>query len=122
LPPQVRQQIDQPASDLSRLTEKMPERNLLLANLLRDLAVVMREFSAHGFASLREEWESYHLYQNQPVQLLLPDASLVQGVVRGVNQDGALSVEVLPAAGDQPEMRIFHAGEISLRGHDHVAV
>ena len=115
LPLQVGQRIDQPASDLSQLTAAIPDRNLLLATVLRELAEVLREFAAKGFASLREEWESYHLYQNQNVQLSLPDGKNIQCVVRGVNQDGALLAEVEPAAGGQPEMRIFHAGEISLR-------
>jgi len=122
LPQQVLQRIDQPASDLAHLTENMPQRNLLLAGVLRELSAVLREFAAHGFAGLRAEWESYHLYQNQAVQLLLPDEKVIQGTVRGVNQDGALLVEVKSAAGGQPEMRVFHAGEISLRSHDHAAV
>jgi BirA family biotin operon repressor/biotin-[acetyl-CoA-carboxylase] ligase len=121
LPQQVLKNIDQPVSDLSHLTETLPPRNLLLAALLRELATVLREFSASGFAALREEWESYHLYQNQPVQLFLPDTSTVQGVVRGVEADGALLVEVRSAVTGQPEMKIFHAGEISLRGQDHAA-
>lgn len=122
LPQQLRQRIDQPVSDLSQLTEKIPDRNLLLATVLRELAGVMREFAAVGFAGLRAEWESYHLFQNQPVKLLLPDEKVIHGIVRGVNQDGALSVEVKSAANSQPELRIFHAGEISLRSHDHAAV
>ena len=121
LPQQVLQRIDQPVSDLSHLTENMPQRNLLLASVLRELAGVLREFAADGFSGLRAEWESYHLYQNQAVQLLLPDEKVIQGIVRGVNQDGALLVEVKSAASAQPEMRIFHAGEISLRSHDHAA-
>ena len=121
VPQQVLQRIDQPVSDLSHLTDTLPPRNLLLAILLRELAVVLREFSAGGFAGLREEWENYHLYQNRPVQLVLPDATMVQGVVRGVGADGALSVEVGSAANGQPEMRTFHAGEISLRGWEHAA-
>ena len=114
LPQQVLQRIDQPVSDLSRLTPQLPERNRLLACMLRELAQVMEEFAAQGFAALREEWESYHLYQNQTVQLLLPDATTVRGVVRGVNNDGALRVEVVSASGE-PVVKVFHAGEISLR-------
>lgn len=121
LPHQVQQCIEQPASALSQLTKKLPERNLFLATLLRELSAVLKEFSSSGFAALREEWESYHLYQGQQVQLLLPDTSNVRGVVRGVNMDGALKVEV--TAGDgKAEMRVFHAGEISLRGQYHVVV
>lgn len=115
LPQQVQQRIDQPVSDLSRLTAALPHRNLLLATVLRELAGVLREFAAKGFASLREEWENYHLYQNQAVQLSLPDGKIIQCTVRGVNKDGALVVEIESAASGQPETRIFHAGEISLR-------
>ena len=122
LPQQVLQRIDQPVSDLSQLSDALPQRNLLLAIMLRELAGVLREFSAVGFAGLRKEWENYHLYQNQSVQLSLPDGKMIQGIVRGVNQDGALSVEVESAASGQPEVHIFHAGEISLRSVDHAVV
>jgi len=122
LPQQLLHSIDQPASALSQLTDMLPQRNLLLATILRELARVMREFSADGFAALRAEWENYHLYQNQPVQLLLPDGKVVRGIVRGVNLDGALSVEVKSATSRLSEMRIFHAGEISLRSDDHASV
>ena len=125
LPQQVQQRIDQPVSALSQLSAELPQRNLLLATVLRELACVLRKFSAEGFASLREEWENYHLYQNQAVQLSLPDGKTIQCMVRGVNQDGALVAEVVSAAGAAPETRIFHAGEISLRslGDDkHAAV
>lgn len=115
LPQQLQQKIDQAASDLSQLTAVLPQRNLLLATVLRELAAVLRQFSAEGFASLREEWENYHLYQNQAVQLSLPDGKIMQCMVRGVNQEGALVAEVASAAGAAPETRIFHAGEISLR-------
>lgn len=113
LPQEIKQHIDQPVSDISGLTETLPERNLLLATVLRELAAVLSEFSAAGFAGLREEWERYHLFQNQPVQLLLPDANTVNGMVRGANQDGALLLEV--EAGGSRELRIFHAGEVSMR-------
>jgi BirA family biotin operon repressor/biotin-[acetyl-CoA-carboxylase] ligase len=122
LPQQVLQQIDQPVSDLSRLTSVPPQRNLLLATLLRELAAVLREFAEHGFAALREEWEKYHFYQNRSAQLLLPDGQVIQGIVRGVQQDGALMVEIESAIKGQQEMRIFHAGEISLRGAEHAVV
>jgi BirA family transcriptional regulator, biotin operon repressor / biotin---[acetyl-CoA-carboxylase] ligase len=122
LPQQILQRIDQPVSDLSQLSDTLPQRNLLLATILQELAGVMREFSAEGFDGLRTEWESYHRYQNEPVQLLLPDGKNIKGIVRGVNQDGALLMEVKSAESDQSELRIFHAGEISLRSHDYAAV
>ena len=121
LPQQVRQRIDQPVSDLSGLIDTLPNRNLLLAAVLRELAGVLQQFSADGFASMREEWENYHYYQNKHVQMLLPEGKDVQGVVRGINQDGALLVEINAAGSEQSELRIFHAGEISLRSDKYAA-
>jgi BirA family transcriptional regulator, biotin operon repressor / biotin---[acetyl-CoA-carboxylase] ligase len=122
LPQEVLKRIDQPVCDLSRLTEALPQRNLLMARLLHELAAVLREFSAGGFSCLHEEWESYHLYHNKHVQFLLPDENVVKGIVRGVNQEGALVVELDSADGAPKVTRIFHAGEISLRGSQHVTV
>jgi len=122
LPQQILQRIDQPVSALSELTGALSNRNLLLAVLMRELAGVLREFPVSGFAGLSAEWQSYHLYHNQPVQLLLPDGKMIQGIARGVNQDGALLLEAKSTASGQPEINIFHAGEISMRSVEHAAV
>jgi BirA family transcriptional regulator, biotin operon repressor / biotin---[acetyl-CoA-carboxylase] ligase len=115
LPVEVADRIEQPGAALNKMTAAMPERNLLLAELLRELVAVLQDFAAQGFASLRAEWEACHRAQDQPVRLLLPDGSDVSGVVRGVDNDGALRLEVTDPASGRPEIRIFHAGEISLR-------
>lgn len=122
LPQKILNQIDQPAGDLTQLSGGTVSRSELMASLLRHLAMVLSEFSLNGFSSLREEWEKYHYYQNRSVQLMLPDGKAIQGIVQGVNEDGALKVAVKSAINGQTETRIFHAGEISLRGSDHVVV
>jgi BirA family biotin operon repressor/biotin-[acetyl-CoA-carboxylase] ligase len=109
LPPSVAQRIDQPVSDLAQSMEALPERNRLLALLLQELADMLARFAAQGFAPLRAEWESYHVYQDRSVRMLLPDGSQVAGIVRGVTDEGALRVET------QHGMQVFNAGEISLR-------
>ena len=122
LPQKILNQIDQPAGDLTQLSGGTVSRSELMASLLQHLAMVLREFSLNGFSSLREEWEKYHYYQNHSVQLMLPDGKAIQGIVQGVNEDGALKIAVKSAINGQAETRIFHAGEISLRGRDHVVV
>ena len=110
---QVLSQIDQPVTCLAdMLTEPsaVPERNHLLAVILLELDGVLREFAEHGFAALREEWQSYHAFQHQPVQVLLPDGVRVDGIVQGVADDGALKMETLHG------IRRFNVGEVSLRG------
>jgi BirA family biotin operon repressor/biotin-[acetyl-CoA-carboxylase] ligase len=109
LPQTVIKHIDQPSSCLSQIMAEPPERNHLLAMLLQELAEMLTEFAEQGFAPLRAEWESYHVYQNRQVKLLLPDNTEISSVVRGVTDTGALRVET--RQGEQ----VFNAGEISLR-------
>ena len=109
LPQAVMKRIDQPVSDLAQFMAKPPERNYLLAMLLQELAEMLTVFAEQGFAPLRAEWESYHVYQDRKVKMLLPDNTEVSGVVRGVTDAGALRVET------KQGVQVFHAGEISLR-------
>lgn len=109
VPETLRERIDQPVSDLASLGMPMPERNLVLAVLLRNLASVLHVFAEQGFASLHAEWESNHLFQQRPAKLLLPDGSHAAGMVLGATDDGALRL-----ATEQGE-QIFNAGEVSLR-------
>lgn len=109
LPQAVRLRIDQPVSDLAHVVTELPERNHLLALLLQEMAGMLVEFTQKSFAAMRSEWESYHLYQNRQVKMLLPDSTEVVGIVRGVTDEGALRVETPKG------MQVFNAGEISLR-------
>ena len=106
-------QLDQAVTALTDLVAEadvaMPERNALFAEILLELQNVLQEFSAHGFAALRTEWEGYHAWQNKKVNVLLPDGTSVYGQAIGVNEHGALRL----AMGQ--EIRVFHSGEISLK-------
>jgi BirA family biotin operon repressor/biotin-[acetyl-CoA-carboxylase] ligase len=116
LPPAVAANIGQPVASLADLGEPLPERNLLLALLLRELGDMLCSFAADGFAAVRAEWQEHHALQDRPVRLSLPDGSAVAGIARGVSDSGALQVETAQG------MRIFNAGEISLReGAKHAA-
>jgi BirA family biotin operon repressor/biotin-[acetyl-CoA-carboxylase] ligase len=109
VPEVLRERIDQAVSDLASLDMPSPERNHILAVLLKHLATVLREFAGRGFAPMRTEWESRHVFQQRPVRMLLPDGSQISGIALGVTDDGALRLAT--AQGE----RIFNAGEVSLR-------
>lgn len=109
VPEALRDRIDQAVSDLAVQGKAPPERNLVLAVLLKHLLSVLRGFAESGFAPLRAEWESRHVFQQRPVVLWLPDGSQVAGTVLGVTEGGALRLET--AQGTQT----FNAGEVSLR-------
>ena len=105
----VKDRIDQSATDLYSVNGKTADRNHLMAALLLELARVLRGFECHGFAPFREEWVRYHAFENQSVQLQMPDGSFQEGLVRGVGQDGSLILNT--PGGD----RSYNGGEISLR-------
>ncbi|MEI8385668.1 MAG: biotin--[acetyl-CoA-carboxylase] ligase [Nitrosomonadaceae bacterium] len=105
----VKDRIDQSATDLYSVNGKTPDRNHLMAALLLELTRVLKDFECHGFAPFREEWVRYHAFENQSVQLQMPDGSLQEGLVRGVGEDGSLILST--PLGD----RIYNGGEISLR-------
>jgi len=102
--------IDQPAVDVFSITHQMPQRNQLLALMLKHLAEVFSEFALHGFAGLREEWISHHVYHGKLVRLQLPDGLHQVGELLDVEDDGALLLQTPNG------LKRYTAGEISLRG------
>ena len=107
MPDNLALQIDQPVSALEEVCPAMPTRNHLLAAALQELAQVLQQFAQEGFASLRNEWEQCHIYQNMPVQMLMADGQLVSGIARGVSDIGELFLETAQG------MRRFNSGEVT---------
>ena len=102
-------QIGQPASALDEICAAMPARNQLLAMLLLELARALQQFAKSGFAGLREEWERYHFHQNRQVRLQMGDGQTVNGIARGVSDNGELCMETAQG------MQRFNSGEVGVR-------
>jgi BirA family biotin operon repressor/biotin-[acetyl-CoA-carboxylase] ligase len=69
---------------------------------------VLAEFGAQGFASLRDEWERYHLYRDKAVVLRLPSGESVAGVALGVTDSGELRINTLSG------VRNLNSGELEV--------
>ncbi|MBU0687907.1 MAG: biotin--[acetyl-CoA-carboxylase] ligase [Gammaproteobacteria bacterium] len=102
--------IGQAVGDLSACGVPLDRRNKVLAILLKHLLSVLHEFSSHGFTALHKEWERAHIYDQRPVEMLMPDGKRIDGVALGVTDEGALRVQTADG------LREFHSGEVSLRG------
>jgi len=113
LPKSVLNNIDQPAIDVVSAGNGKINKSELLGTILRHFVDVLSSFDKDGFLGVRDEWISYHAYQNQSVQMLLPDGRNVVGTVTGIADDGILLVKT--ALG----LQRFSAGEISLRALSH---
>ena len=87
---------------------KTVSRNVLAAGLLAELQAAIQAFEQSGFETFATEWSALDLTLNREVLVLEQNREL-QGIARGVDEQGALKVEVLG------ELRSLHAGEVSLR-------
>jgi BirA family biotin operon repressor/biotin-[acetyl-CoA-carboxylase] ligase len=109
LSPATLGRIGQPAADLEAACGAAPDRNRLLARLLRELARILDTFAGEGFGPLRAEWGRRHAHQGRRVTLLLPNGARVSGQAGGVAEDGSFLLET------RAGVTRFHSGEISLR-------
>lgn len=98
LPEEMRAAIDQAVTDIAAesaaaaVTSPARDRNTLLASVLSQLVVVLDEFQAGGFMSLRDQWRGLNAHQGEVVTVFAAEASYAARVV-DVASDGALIVE-----------------------------
>lgn len=108
---QKAEEVDQRWTSVHLETGVAVDRNYLVAQLGIQLQRYLEEHKASGFAALQGEWERNHLWQGQ-VASLIAGSSQVDGVVLGVDRQGALRLSV-----DGVE-KIYSGGELSLRLRD----
>ncbi|MCP5245278.1 MAG: biotin--[acetyl-CoA-carboxylase] ligase [Burkholderiales bacterium] len=101
--------IDYAVTDLFEISGRAVDRNHILALLLIELHRVLSTFEINGFSVFRDEWDCYHAYQGHNILLSLPDRSIVEGIVDGVQDDGSL---VLKTSSGRKN---FSVGEVSFK-------
>ncbi|MBL78639.1 MAG: biotin--[acetyl-CoA-carboxylase] ligase [Nitrosomonadaceae bacterium] len=105
----IKKNIDQDSTDLFSISGKTLDRNKLMANLLSELTIILKEFTQHGFKPFKNEWIQYHELENEQVTLYLPDNSVQKGTVQGITNNGSLILKTVDG------MRYFNGGNIKLR-------
>ncbi|WP_324730087.1 bifunctional biotin--[acetyl-CoA-carboxylase] ligase/biotin operon repressor BirA [Pseudomonas chlororaphis] len=104
-------EVDQQWTSMRLESGKQVDRNQLVARLSMMLRAYLERHQAQGFSSIQEEWEQNHLWQGNAVSLIA-GVNKIDGVVMGIDQQGALRLEV-----DGVE-RVYSSGELSLRLRD----
>lgn len=104
-------EVDQPWTSVQLETGRPLDRNDLVARLGGVLQVYLERHRLCGFSAIQVEWEQNHLWQGRAVSLIA-GANQVDGVVLGVDAQGALRLSV-----DGAE-RTYSGGELSLRLRD----
>ncbi len=100
--------IDQPWVALDGVMSESISRNSVVTSLLNHIVPVLLSYEDRGFAGYKSEWESLNAHANQEVDLYI-GTTRKNGIVRGVNDTGALLLET------ERGLEIFHGGEVSLR-------
>ncbi|OLS60697.1 bifunctional biotin--[acetyl-CoA-carboxylase] ligase/biotin operon repressor BirA [Pseudomonas putida] len=103
--------IDQAWTSLRLENGQMVDRNHLAALLGDNLRTYLARHHQGGFSALQAEWEEAHLWQGRRVSLIAGSSS-IDGVVLGVDRQGALRLDV---GGTE---KSFSGGELSLRLRD----
>ncbi|MGI2155722.1 bifunctional biotin--[acetyl-CoA-carboxylase] ligase/biotin operon repressor BirA [Shewanella oncorhynchi] len=99
--------IDQPWSDLSELVD-MPDKTALVIALQKQLKRDIQLFEREGLAAFKTRWQAADLFYGHEIRLLMGEKS-VEGICRGVDEQGAVLLETADG------VQAFIGGEISLR-------
>ena len=109
MPPAEAAAIDQPWTDLQRLTgNRSLSRNELVARILDELLPALEVFEATGLQTFLQEWHRHDLVNGREVDVHLPN-ECITGTACGIDAGGALLVDTINGR------RRFASGEVSVR-------
>ncbi|MBL0710650.1 MAG: bifunctional biotin--[acetyl-CoA-carboxylase] ligase/biotin operon repressor BirA [Colwellia sp.] len=109
MPAQAAEQIDQKWTDLQSHSHKKIDRNALSAQLIHHLLKRLKQHQCDGLTAMIDEWHVRDFYLNKRVKLLTGN-NITRGICRGVNNQGALMLEI------DGQVKPIYGGEVSLRG------
>lgn len=109
MPAQSAEKIDQSWTDINQHVSVPIDRNVLIATLIDKLQVRLEQHQESGLTDMVDDWHKLDRFSSKPV-VLLTGARRTYGVCRGINNQGALMLEV-----DGTIKPIF-GGEVTLRG------
>lgn len=111
MPVQAAQKIDQRWTDLQSHSKTKIDRNALSAQLISCLHARLQQHQSEGLTAMIDEWHAHDVYLNQRVKLLTGER-VTKGICRGINNQGALLLEV------NGQVKPIYGGEVSLRGDE----
>ena len=111
MPVQAAQIIDQRWTDLQSHSETKIDRNALSAQLISCLHTRLQQHQSEGLIAMLDEWHAHDIYLNKRVKLLTGER-IAKGICRGINNQGALLLEV------NGIVKPIYGGEVSLRGDE----
>jgi len=108
MPEEAGKMIEQKWTDLQSHSKDNVDRNALSAQLISSLHQRLHQYQQTGLTSMLDEWHTYDAFLNKRVKLITGER-VTQGICRGVNNQGALLLEV------NGLVKPVYGGEVSLR-------
>ncbi|WP_406732476.1 bifunctional biotin--[acetyl-CoA-carboxylase] ligase/biotin operon repressor BirA [Vibrio scophthalmi] len=105
----VTQNISQPWTSLSDVTQSAIDRNQLAATLINTLQNALNEYEITGMHGFVERWNRLDNFLDREIKLIMGNREVV-GLSRGINEQGAVLIETAQG------LETYIGGEISLRG------
>jgi BirA family biotin operon repressor/biotin-[acetyl-CoA-carboxylase] ligase len=103
------QEIPQAATSVKLICGDSISRNLILAQVIRQVVPMIHDFDESSIPRLIEEFNELDAFRNQQIRVTTPSQSIC-GVNRGINSSGQLELET------EQGRQCFSAADISLRG------
>ncbi|GHC27528.1 bifunctional ligase/repressor BirA [Kushneria pakistanensis] len=100
--------IEQPVAALTELAPGV-SRNTLVSAMIEAHIQMLERFEKTGFATWRDRWNGYHIYQDKTV-CIYQGKTVSEGIAKGVDDAGNLIVDI------NGMCKRFTGGEVSLRG------
>jgi BirA family biotin operon repressor/biotin-[acetyl-CoA-carboxylase] ligase len=101
--------ITQSWTSLRKITQQLHDRNLILANLINNLMLYLKNFTEQGFDYFIKEWTTRDYLANKPIGIKAGTQE-IQGLAMGINNNGHLLIKLNETGVIKP----FAAGETSV--------
>ena len=82
---------DTPWIDLSKIQQKIPDIQQLIAKLINNILLRIDNFKNHGLLDLELEWDQYDMLHGRKLKISQSD-EILEGTVTGINDKGGLKV------------------------------
>ncbi len=108
MPEEAGKLIEQKWTDLQSHSKVKIDRNALSAQLISCLRKRLHQHQQEGLVPMLDEWHAHDAFLNKRVKLITGER-VTHGICRGVNNQGALLLEV------DGQVKPVYGGEVSLR-------
>ncbi len=103
------QEIDQPATGLNQVSDRVPDRQQLIIDLVSQISQEVMAFDLHQTDSLIKRFNDFDLLRGKQV-LVKTDIQEISGNYLGILETGQIQIDT------GSDIQSFSAAEISLRG------